>query len=103
MIAGMGGSARKLDRHHGLGDPGLPRYFALYVAQAGWLVLGYWLLRAAQWPSTCTPAGLSELYGCAGRLPESGRWHEYALLTWLWATPLLVLLDLARRMGVDKA
>lgn len=90
---------RKISAHNGLGDPGYSRYFVLYLAQLGWLALGLWLYRAAHWPSTCTPRGLVEIYTCSTRLPESGRWLDGAMLTWLWITPMLVVLELARRFG----
>lgn len=85
--------------HHGYGDIKLSRYLALYVAQAGWLVLGFYLNAKAFWPSTCTPETVFEIYACSMRLPESHQWTEAALLTWLWATPILVVLELMRRFG----
>ena len=90
---------RKLAAHNGLGDPGFSRYFVLYVAQFAWLALGFGLYRVAQWPSTCTPADVIEVYACSMRLPESGRWLDGALLTWLWITPMLVLLEGLRRFS----
>ena len=90
---------RKLGAHNGLGDPGISRYLALYIAQLGWLAVGLWLFRASQWPSTCQPSGLIELFACSSRLPESGRWLDGAMMTWLWITPLLILLEIARRFG----
>lgn len=84
-------------KYHGTPDVGLSRYFALYLAQAGWLVLGFYLLKNAYWPSTCQPDDFMKLVTCSIRLPETRGWVEAALLTWLWSTPLLVLLDLSRR------
>ena len=83
----------------GLGNPGASRYFVLYLSQIGWFALGFWLYRNAQWPSTCTPASLLEIYNCSMRLPESGRWLDGAMLTWLWITPILLLLEISRRTG----
>ena len=90
---------RKLGAHNGLGDPGSSRYIVLYLAQFAWLAIGFLLYRAAQWPSTCTPQNLIELYTCSPRLPESGRWLDGGLLTWLWITPMLLILEGKRRFG----
>ena len=76
----------------------MSRHAVLWIALAGWGALGLFLLGEAYWPSTCTPAGLIDLYRCSVRLPEKHGWAEAALLTWLWATPLLVGLDLWRRV-----
>jgi hypothetical protein len=84
-------------KYHGLPDLGLSRYFALYLTQAGWILLGVYLLRHAYWPSSCTPKDIAEVYLCSIRLPEHRNWVEAALLTWLWSTPILILLDLSRR------
>jgi hypothetical protein len=83
--------------HHGYGELKLSRYFALYFAQAGWLVLGFYLYSSAFWPSTCQPDDLLEAYACSLRLPESHALREAALLTWMWGTPILIILELARR------
>lgn len=82
--------------HHGHGELGLSRYIVLYLAQAGWVILGIFLYWDAFWPSSCTPEGLLETYACSAQLPENGGWREAALLTWLWSTPLLIALDLLR-------
>lgn len=78
------------------------RYFALYFAQAGWLLLGAYLFSKAYWPSTCTPGTLFQVYGCSVRLPETRNWVETALLTWLWSTPILLALEVSRRMNAFK-
>lgn len=88
--------------HYGYGEVKISRYYVLYLAQAAWLVLGFYLYAGAYWPSTCTPDNLLEIYGCSMRLPENGGWREAALLTWLWATPILVGLELSRRFGQAK-
>lgn len=84
-------------KYHGTADLGLSRYFAMYLAQAGWVLLGVYLLKNAYWPSSCRPDTFVELVTCSIRLPESRHWVEAALLTWLWSTPILVLLDISRR------
>ena len=96
------GGNKRFPTHHGNGELKVSRYLALYVAQIGWFALGVYLYWGAFWPSTCTPHGLIEMYGCSMRLPESGGWREAALLTWLWATPILILLEVSRRMGKDE-
>ena len=87
----------KAEKYHGKADLGMSRYFAMSLAQAGWILLGLYLLQNAYWPSSCRPEGLLEVFACSIRLPESRNWVEAALLTWLWSTPILVLLDLSRR------
>ena len=84
-------------KYHGKADLGPSRYFAMYLAQAGWIVLGVYLLQKAYWPSSCRPEGVIEVFICSIRLPESRNWVEAALLTWLWSTPILILLDVWRR------
>lgn len=93
----MGVPIIRANKYHGTADLGLSRYFAMYLAQAGWILLGVYLLKNAYWPSSCRPDTLVEVMTCSIRLPESRNWVEAALLTWLWSTPILVLLDISRR------
>lgn len=88
--------------NHGHAELNMSRYIALYTAQIGWFALGVFLYWGAFWPSTCTPENVLEIYSCSMRLPESGGWREAALLTWLWATPILFLLEVSRRVGKNK-
>ena len=88
--------------HHGYGELGLSRYLVLYLSFIGWFALGVYLYWMAFWPSTCTPENLLEIYGCSRRLPESGGWVEAALLTWLWATPILLMLEMSRLLGRNR-
>lgn len=81
---------------HGQRELGFSRHLVLHGAQVFWLALGAWLYLGSYWPSTCTPQDLLDVYACSTRLPESGRWQEGALLTWLWSTPLLALLEICR-------
>ena len=78
------------------------RYLALYIAQVGWVALGVFLYWDALWPSTCTPDNLFEIYACSMFLPDSGGWQEASLLTWLWSTPMLIGLEISRRVGKGK-
>lgn len=82
---------------YGVTPVALSRYFALYFTQAGWLVLGVFLLANAYWPSTCRPDDMLKVYTCSVRLPESRGWIEAALMTWLWTTPFLFALEVMRR------
>jgi hypothetical protein len=95
-------AARRIPQQFGTQDVGVSRYFALYLAQAGWLLLGGFLAANATWPSSCTPGGLIEAYVCSIRLPENRGWIEAALLTWMWATPLLAGLEISRRLNAPK-
>lgn len=84
---------------YGVAPIGVSRYFALYVTQAGWLILGFYLLANAYWPSTCRPDGFVKVYACSARLAEGqSSWVEAALMTWLWTTPILAVLELMRRI-----
>ncbi len=83
---------------HGNGEVAASRYLVLYLAQIGWLLLGAYLLANAYWPSTCTPDTLLEIYACSGRLGEQRGWIETTLMTWLWSTPLLIALEVLRRV-----
>lgn len=85
------------NKYHGVPDHGLSRYLALYLTQFGWVLLGIYFLRNAYWPSTCTPHTVVEVFACSPRLPESRHFVETALFTWLWTTPILILLDVSRR------
>ncbi len=90
---------KRFPTHHGHGEVKVSRYFVLYVAQVAWIALGFYLYSGAYWPSTCQPTNILEIYGCSARLPQDGgSWREAALLTWLWATPILVALEISRRM-----
>ena len=66
----------KAEKYHGKADLGMSRYFAMYLAQAGWILLGLYLLQNAYWPSSCRPEGLLEVFACSIRLPESRNWVE---------------------------
>lgn len=84
-------------KYHGMSDLGMSRYLILYMVQLGWVVLGVYFLRHAYWPSTCTPHTIYQTYACSPRLPESRHVEETALFTWLWTTPMLILLEFSRR------
>lgn len=83
--------------YHGGKSFDLSRYVLLHLTQVGWVAAGVYLLSNAYWPSSCRPDSLVEIFRCSFRLPESRHWVEAALLTWLWATPILVLFDIVRR------
>jgi hypothetical protein len=89
---------KEMTRPHlwGNSDVAVSRYFALYVAQAGWLVLGAYLFANSYWPSTCKPHGFLEVYECSARLADNRGWVESSLMTWLWSTPILVMLEVMR-------
>ncbi|AKQ40917.1 hypothetical protein CP97_00925 [Aurantiacibacter atlanticus] len=94
---------KRFPTHHGYGEVKVSRYFVLYVSQALWLMLGVFLYSGAYWPSTCQPETLVEIYVCSPRLPlDGGGWREASLLTWLWATPILVALEISRRFNADE-
>ena len=92
----MAGKARNYPHLHGNGEVAVSRYFALYIAQLGWLATGYYLFAHAYWPSTCTPDGFLEVYQCSMRLADNRGWIESSLMTWLWSTPLLLGLEFMR-------
>ena len=93
----MGAPIIRASKYHGVADLGMSRYVVLYVSQTSWLILGWYLLKHAYWPSTCTPDTFVKMMACSIRLPENRGWIEAALLTWLWSTPILLLLDVSRR------
>ena len=95
----MGKDARNYPHLHGNGEVAVSRYFALYLAQAGWVLLGVYLLSHAYWPSTCRPDNVLEVYGCSMRLADQRGWVESVLMTWLWSTPILVALEFLRHYG----
>lgn len=96
-MAGTG--SKRFPTHHGYGDVGVSRFLVLYVAQVAWFGLGIYLYSDAYWPSSCQPENIIEIYGCSMRLPENGGWREASLLTWLWATPILIMLEVSRRFS----
>lgn len=84
--------------YYGLGEIRVSRYLVLYVAQIGWLALGWYLYHHALWPSSCQPKDFIRAYTCSLQLPETGKWAEAATFIWLWATPMLVALEISRRL-----
>ena len=99
----MSGKPDSIPTHHGHGEIKLSRYFVLYAAQIAWVALGVYLYWGARWPSTCIPDSFLDIYACSFGLPEDGGgWREAGLLTWLWATPILVALEISRRLGRNK-
>ena len=95
----MASPHNRFPTHYGCNEIGVSRYLVLYFSQVCWLALGVVLYWGAFWPSTCTPENVLEIYGCSMRLPENGGWREAALLTWLWATPILIALEISRRVN----
>jgi len=92
----MASDRKPIPNHHGYAPVGITRYFALYAAQIGWLVLGAYLYSQAYWPSSCRPHDVMELVTCSSRLADQRGWVESALMTWLWSTPLLAGLEISR-------
>ena len=95
--------ARNYPHLHGNGELAVSRYFALYLAQAGWVALGVYLFMNAYWPSTCRPHGFLEVYECSMRLADQRGWIESSLMTWLWSTPILVALEFMRHYNRFRA
>lgn len=85
------------DTMYGQADLGSSRYVVLYLAQVGWLALGAYLYSHAYWPSSCNPDSFLKVYSCSFALPENRGWVEASLMTWLWSTPILVVLEVMRR------
>lgn len=83
---------------YGVAPVGISRYFALYFTQIGWLLLGVYLLANAYWPSACRPDDFLKVYMCSSELAAGeSTWIEAALMTWLWTTPFLIVLEVMRR------
>jgi hypothetical protein len=99
----MATKARRYPHLHGNGEVAVSRYFALYLAQVGWLVLGVYLMQIAVWPSTCRPETFAKFVTCSMRLADNRGWMESALMTWVWSTPMLVGLELSRRWNMLRA
>ena len=87
---------------HAASPVAMSRYFALYAAQIGWIVLGAYLWNHAYWPSTCRPHGLIEVFKCSLHLADQRGWVESGLMTWLWSTPMLIGLELSRRLNKPR-
>jgi len=92
----MARDQRSYPHLHGNGEVAVSRYFALYLAIAGWIGLGVYLFAHAYWPSTCPPDGFIKVYECSMRLADNRGWVESSLMTWLWSTPILVALEAMR-------
>ena len=87
---------------HGTAEVGISRYLVLYLTQAAWLALGVYLAKHATWPSSCLPTGLWRAVACSIHLPDNRGVIESGLMTWLWSTPLLVGLEVSRRVGTRR-
>jgi len=92
----MASNGRTVPHLHGNSEVAVSRYFALYLAQVGWLALGAYLFANAFWPSSCRPETFLDVYGCSMRLADNRGWIETGLMTWLWSTPILITLELMR-------
>ena len=99
----MSKSDPRVPHLHGNGEVAVSRYFVLYLAQAGWLVLGYFLLRNAAWPSACRPDTFTRFVTCSMQLADNRGWIESSLMTWVWSTPLLAALEISRRWNLFRA
>jgi len=98
----MSHGSKRFPTHHGYGEVRVSRYLVLYLAQFAWLCVGGYLLATAFWPSDCAPRDVLKAVECSLVLPENGGWHEAGLMTWLWATPILLVLELSRRWSNSK-
>jgi len=98
----MATKVRRFPHLHGNGEVAVSRYFALYLAQAGWVALGVYLMQHAIWPSTCQPDGFVKFMTCSMRLADNRGWIESALMTWIWSTPMLLGLELSRRWNLFR-
>ncbi|MGZ3268143.1 MAG: hypothetical protein ACXU7X_08000, partial [Croceibacterium sp.] len=65
------GTIVRAKKYHGVADLGLSRYLALYTTQLGWVLLGVYFLKNADWPSSCEPRTIFEIFACSPRLPEN--------------------------------
>jgi hypothetical protein len=93
----------KSDTLHAVTPVAFSRYFALYLAQIGWVVLGVYLYQHAFWPSICRPHGVVEVFKCSPHLADQRGWVESGLMTWLWSTPMLIGLEISRRLSKPRA
>ncbi|OYW46943.1 MAG: hypothetical protein B7Z33_00815 [Sphingomonadales bacterium 12-68-11] len=91
-----------IPHQYGVAPVAISRFFALYLAQICWLVLGAFLLANAVWPSACQPTTVAKFVSCSIHLPDNRGWIESALLTWLWSTPLLIGLEISRRLNPPR-
>lgn len=98
----MPAGARRIAQMHGTPDVGVSRYVVLYIAQACWVLLGVYLARHAIWPSTCMPTTLLNAVTCSIHLPDNRGWVESAFMTWLWTTPMLLGLEVSRRLSQPR-
>lgn len=95
----MPAPARRIAKLHGTPEVGVSRYLVLYLTQIGWFILGSYLMLNAVWPSTCQPTTFMKAVTCSVHLADNRGWIESALMCWLWSSPLLVGLELSRRLG----
>ena len=95
----MSHGQNRFPTHHGYGEVKVSRYLVLYIAQLGWVMLGVHLFAITMWPSACSPNDLLQVVTCSIQLPEMGGWQQAALFTWLWTTPLLLALEISRRIS----
>lgn len=75
------------------------RFVLLMLCVFSWIGLGYFLLQTATYPARCPGLTLYGMYECSFQLPSTRGWHESGLFLWLWATPILLLLEISRRMN----
>jgi hypothetical protein len=94
--------ARRIAHQHGTADLGISRYFVLYFVQLCWLGLGIYLWFHATWPSSCLPTTAWKFVTCSIHLPDNRGVIESSLMTWLWTTPLLLMLEVSRRLNAPK-
>ncbi|MEO7549670.1 MAG: hypothetical protein ABIT09_00830 [Croceibacterium sp.] len=87
---------------HGTPEIGVSRYVVLYFAQICWLALGAYLATHAVWPSSCLPTSFMRAVSCSIHLPDNRGWVESAFMTWLWTTPMLIGLEVSRRLSQPK-
>lgn len=80
----------------GLRDAGFTEYALAIAGAAAWVVLGTFLYINATYPAQCPGDTFVDAYMCSPELPLSGTLVESGLFLWLWATPMLLILELRR-------
>jgi len=75
------------------------RFVLLMLCVLSWVLLGIYLLNTAVYPARCPAVSLYTLYECSFELPTTRGWHESGLFLWLWVTPILLALEISRRLN----
>src|SRR5688572_6871126 len=101
MAKSLSRSIELIRRSHA--ELGTARFLLLNVLLLGWITAFFYLAATAEWPAGCGIDGIVETYRCSIPLAATGAPRAIAFVLWLWLTPVLIIVYIARKASRLRA